>query len=217
MRDSVSTASEGDENHKLPADDPFQPCGYTVLRFRVTHPGLYLFHCHHLFHEMMGQMRLFYTKGSTIPPPPENVLTCSKMTAPVVQAALPHHHHQSSGSVENTQVGENPPSQVGNSENNININLPQAVESRPEAGSPNNIKINLTQATQAGRAGSPYSNLEGSESKPFTLTQDGGWIVLLVLSIVLVLISGKSFMMLSRVEGLAQRISSFNDKKAAQV
>lgn len=204
LRDSTSTASEGDENHKLPASDPFQPCGYTVLRFRVTHPGLYLFHCHHIFHEMMGQMRLFYTKASTIPPPPENVLTCSKMDANVV-AATSGNTAASAGTTEN-QHGS------------VTINLPQAGEDRlgssGGAGTTNSVQINLTQqaATPATQ-----STSEGSESKPFTLTQDGGWVALLVLSIVLVLISGKSFLMLSRVEGLTQRISLSNDRKAAQV
>jgi len=189
LRDTVSTASEGDENHKLPASDPFQPCGYTVLRFRVNHPGLYLFHCHHLFHDMMGQMALFYTKGSTIPPPPDNVLTCSKMSSSVVQGtASPATHDQSVVT-----------------HNSSNVNTPLIRQ-----GPSNNIEINLTQAASA-----PAVTQGNSESKePYTMTQDGGWIALLVLAVVLLMISGKTFMMLSRVEGLAQQIRS---SKASQV
>merc|ERR1712216_362428 len=109
------------------------------------------------------------------------------------------------GTVESSpcQAGETSPSQVGNSENTISINLPQPVERQPAPSSPN-IKINVTQA--AASPGNAGSNLEASvgSGKPFRLTEDGGWIALLVLSIVLVLMTGKSFMMISRVEGLVE-------------
>merc|ERR1711998_301366 len=86
----------------------------------------------------------------------------------------------------------------------------------------NNIKINSTIQTQAVpnqlQTGSLTSNLTGSAAskQSFRLTQDGGWIALLVLSSILVLISGKSCMMLSKIEGLTQRISASNDKRGGQ-
>lgn len=192
MRDSVSTASEGDENHKLDASDPFQPCGYTVLRFRVEHAGLYLFHCHHLFHEMMGQMALFYTNGSTIPPPPDNVLTCSKMTSSVVSPATP----QVVATTTTTTVAGPKP----------------AVPSEAVAGA-NNIVISLDPAV-ASPGAQPAATKGSDTEKAFQMTQDGGWVALLVLSIILVLINGKSFLMLSRVEGLTHQISSAGTKPA---
>jgi len=209
LRDSVSTASEGDENHMLaqdgaPYEDFFQPCGYTVLRFKVTHPGLYMFHCHHLFHEMMGQIRMFYTKGSTIPAPPENVLTCGKMNSLIVQGQVPSpkssgHAHgttaQSSGSESSVHA-----SHIGSSVNNVQLNLTQSVP-----------------VQSGGDANSVEGRGDSNPNQSLQLTQDGGWIALLVLSIVLVLMNGKAFMILSRVEGLAMRISSFNDKKVTQV
>lgn len=203
LRDSISTASEGNEHHTLAPldaawDDFFQPCGYTVLRFKVEHPGLYMFHCHHLFHEMMGQIRMFYTKGSTIPAPPKNVLTCGKMDSTVVQA----------GQARKSDSYEHTAEQVAS----------PAAETT-HAGSPaNNIQINVTQVVPGSLQASKIANAEAKSDsvQSFRLTQDGGWIALLILSIALVLINAKSFMMLSRVEGLTQRISSFNDKVVAQ-
>jgi len=214
LRDSISTASDGNENHRMAPDDPstpyedfFQPCGYTVIRFKVTHPGLYMFHCHHLFHEMMGQIRMFYTKGSTIPAPPENVLTCSKMDATVVQAGF-----QAAGLVSPEQTAESVTEHVGTEP----LGSQASIDTTHAGSSANNITINVAQAApgslQTGRTDNADTKTESTQ--PFRLTQDGGWIALLLLSIVLVLINGKSFMMLSRVEGLAQRISSFNDKVA---
>jgi L-ascorbate oxidase len=216
MRDSVSSASEGDENHKLPVDDPFQPCGYTVLRFRVTHAGLYLFHCHHLFHEMMGQMRLFYTNGSTIPAPPENLLTCSKMDAQIVhapkslgpkpaveQAAMPQQTMEQSGMPVQTEQAVQvtlPSVHAGSTSNDIQINLTQA-----------HTQVVPSQAQSGGHGNS--MDLEAESMQPYNMTQDGGWIALLVLSIVLVIISIRSFMTLLKVEDLAHRISSACNNK----
>merc|ERR1711862_1030620 len=112
----------------------------------------------------MGQMRLFYTRRSTIPPPPTNLLTCSKMTGQMV--AL---HGPVESSEENIPSLDTSTHQQGA----VTINLPQAgVEKldRPAAaGSPNSIQINLTQQTAVPNK--PSSNSEGLESKPFSLTQ----------------------------------------------
>lgn len=79
VRDTIQTVSEGVGNKPAVR----RPCGYTVIRFSLEGPGVWPFHCHHLAHLLMGQMQVFHTKGSTIPPPPDNLLTCGDMAAPI--------------------------------------------------------------------------------------------------------------------------------------
>ncbi|KAK0401246.1 hypothetical protein QR680_015666 [Steinernema hermaphroditum] len=46
--------------------------GYVVLRFRAVNPGLWVHHCHNLFHEVGGMMyAVMIGNMSEIPPPPE--------------------------------------------------------------------------------------------------------------------------------------------------
>merc|ERR1711924_245472 len=82
---------------------------------------------------------------------------------------------------------------AGSATNNIQVNLAHAAPSHPQTGSSSNNTV-LQASVEA-------------ESKTFSLTQDGGGIALLVLSGVLVLVSIKSFLMLSAVESSVQRIS----------
>ncbi|XP_018575474.1 laccase [Anoplophora glabripennis] len=51
--------------------------GYVVLRFRADNPGFWLFHCHFLFHIVIG-MNLIFQVGSLndLPPVPPNFPTC---------------------------------------------------------------------------------------------------------------------------------------------
>lgn len=51
--------------------------GYVVLRFRADNPGFWLFHCHFLFHIVIG-MNLVLQVGThaDLPPVPPNFPTC---------------------------------------------------------------------------------------------------------------------------------------------
>nr|AWK23445.1 laccase 2 [Chrysomela populi] len=55
--------------------------GYVVLRFRADNPGFWLFHCHFLFHIVIG-MNLVIQVGShaDLPPIPPNFPTCGDHT-----------------------------------------------------------------------------------------------------------------------------------------
>merc|ERR1712046_178704 len=128
---------------------------------------------------MMGQTRLFYTKGSTIPPPPENVLTCSKMTGPkVFQSVL---QNESFGSMEST---------AGKSLGSMEITVSTAAQTgRPDVIYNNNTLVG------------PEPSQVGSQA--FSLTQDGGWIAALVVYshlLILLLMSGKLMNMLWKAE-----------------
>merc|ERR1712100_143824 len=99
--------------------------------------------------------------GSTIPPPPENLLTCSKMDAHTVATAL---------QMDGVTVPQASPNAV---HINLNVTVPQAAVTVPEmqeevekteqpaaAGSTNSIQIiNLTQ--QVGRTDAEHKS-EGS-------------------------------------------------------
>lgn len=51
--------------------------GYVVLRHRFSNPGFWLFHCHFLFHIVIG-MNLVFHVGTLddLPPVPPNFPTC---------------------------------------------------------------------------------------------------------------------------------------------
>jgi FtsP/CotA-like multicopper oxidase with cupredoxin domain len=58
--------------------------GYVVLRFRANNPGFWLFHCHFLFHIVIG-MNLVLQVGthSDLPPVPHNFPTCGDHLPPI--------------------------------------------------------------------------------------------------------------------------------------
>uniref|UniRef100_A0A7S3M396 Plastocyanin-like domain-containing protein n=1 Tax=Spumella elongata TaxID=89044 RepID=A0A7S3M396_9STRA len=66
----------------------FGPCGYTVIRFVPKSPGTWMFHCHQLWHIIMGSNAVFYTSAHTIPPPPSNLMLCGEMTVEKVAQKL---------------------------------------------------------------------------------------------------------------------------------
>ncbi|XP_063697893.1 uncharacterized protein LOC134828837 [Culicoides brevitarsis] len=68
--------------------------GYVVLRFRADNPGFWLFHCHFLFHIVIG-MNLVLQVGShaDLPPVPQGFPTCNDFLPPVDNMPLPYGHH----------------------------------------------------------------------------------------------------------------------------
>mmetsp|Transcript_83581 Transcript_83581/g.269371 ORF Transcript_83581/g.269371 Transcript_83581/m.269371 type:complete len:665 (-) Transcript_83581:6-2000(-) len=90
MRDTVQTISEGVDNMPFDKTQPqtFGPCGYTVIRFVPKSPGTWMFHCHQLWHIIMGSNAVFYTAAHTIPPPPSNLMLCGEMTVEKVAQKL---------------------------------------------------------------------------------------------------------------------------------
>lgn len=58
--------------------------GYVVLRFRADNPGFWLFHCHFLFHIVIG-MNLVFQVGThgDLPPVPPNFPTCGDHLPPI--------------------------------------------------------------------------------------------------------------------------------------
>ncbi|XP_050514560.1 uncharacterized protein LOC114336593 [Diabrotica virgifera virgifera] len=58
--------------------------GYVVLRFRADNPGFWLFHCHFLFHIVIG-MNLVFQVGShrDLPPVPPNFPKCGDHLPPI--------------------------------------------------------------------------------------------------------------------------------------
>ncbi|XP_037886891.1 oxidoreductase OpS5 [Glossina fuscipes] len=58
--------------------------GYVVLRFRADNPGFWLFHCHFLFHIVIG-MNLILQVGTNadMPPVPPGFPTCGDHTPPI--------------------------------------------------------------------------------------------------------------------------------------
>uniref|UniRef100_A0A182SJN8 Plastocyanin-like domain-containing protein n=2 Tax=Anopheles TaxID=7164 RepID=A0A182SJN8_9DIPT len=58
--------------------------GYVVLRFRADNPGFWLFHCHFLFHIVIG-MNLILQVGTLadLPPVPPNFPTCGDHLPPI--------------------------------------------------------------------------------------------------------------------------------------
>ena len=59
--------------------------GYVVLRFRANNPGYWLFHCHFLFHIVIG-MNLILHVGThaDLPPVPPNFPTCGNHLPPML-------------------------------------------------------------------------------------------------------------------------------------
>merc|ERR1711935_523368 len=51
--------------------------GYTVVRFRSDNPGVWLLHCHTMFHLVEGMMLLVNEAPEELPPPPKGFPTCS--------------------------------------------------------------------------------------------------------------------------------------------
>jgi hypothetical protein len=51
--------------------------GYVVVRFRADNPGYWMFHCHFLFHTIIGMNFLVHVGSrSDLPPVPPNFPTC---------------------------------------------------------------------------------------------------------------------------------------------
>jgi len=83
-RDVTQTIGEGVDNKPWVSPVDYAPCGWTMIRFRVETPGAWYFHCHQLWHIVMGSNAIFYTPAAGIPEPPPNLLLCGEMTAQVV-------------------------------------------------------------------------------------------------------------------------------------
>ncbi|XP_034840580.1 uncharacterized protein stw [Maniola hyperantus] len=66
--------------------------GYVVLRFVADNPGFWLFHCHFLFHIVIG-MQVVFQVGTLadLPPVPPNFPTCGDHLPPI-QTSLPPIH-----------------------------------------------------------------------------------------------------------------------------
>lgn len=86
-RDVVQTVSEGVDNRPFGSSAEHGPCGWTMVRFRVQSPGAWYFHCHQIWHIVMGSNAVLYTPRSSIPPPPRNLMLCGDMTVDSVIAA----------------------------------------------------------------------------------------------------------------------------------
>jgi len=81
FRDVTQVVSEGVNNEPFGKNsDDFGPCGWTMIRFKVYSPGAWYFHCHMIWHILMGQNAVFYTPADTIPAPPDDLLFCGDMT-----------------------------------------------------------------------------------------------------------------------------------------
>ncbi|KAL9951973.1 hypothetical protein ACROYT_G044736 [Oculina patagonica] len=50
--------------------------GYTVVRFRTTNPGYWLFHCHVMLHHFEGMLLIFNVSHEDHPPVPRGFPTC---------------------------------------------------------------------------------------------------------------------------------------------
>ena len=58
--------------------------GYVVIRFRADNPGYWLFHCHFLFHIVIGMDLVFHIgKHSDLPPVPPNFPKCGDHLPPI--------------------------------------------------------------------------------------------------------------------------------------
>ncbi|KAJ8951038.1 hypothetical protein NQ314_007738 [Rhamnusium bicolor] len=68
--------------------------GYVVLRFRADNPGFWLFHCHFLFHIVIG-MNLIFQVGSLsdLPPVPEGFPTCGDHRPQITLDINSSHYH----------------------------------------------------------------------------------------------------------------------------
>ncbi|KAK9889607.1 hypothetical protein WA026_006980 [Henosepilachna vigintioctopunctata] len=70
--------------------------GYIILRFKATNPGYWLFHCHFLFHVLIG-MNLIIHVGTKddLPPVPKGFPTCGHFKPPIEDFHFdkPFHHH----------------------------------------------------------------------------------------------------------------------------
>jgi L-ascorbate oxidase len=83
-RDVVQTVGEGVDNKPWSDSEDYGPCGWTMIRFLVQSPGAWFFHCHQLWHIIMGSNAVLFTNASSIPEPPSNLLLCGDMTAEAV-------------------------------------------------------------------------------------------------------------------------------------
>lgn len=85
-RDTVMVVGEG-HNHK-PA--PGRGCGFTVIRFKADNPGVWPFHCHAEWHQLMGMALTFYYRAETLPDPnqPSYASVCGDVTVQKAAAKL---------------------------------------------------------------------------------------------------------------------------------
>jgi len=84
-RDTIQLIGEGDMHR--PGER--RGCGFTVLRFKVTNPGAWAFHCHAEWHYVMGMSLVFYTDPDTIPPPPRHISICGLVKPASVNPSPP--------------------------------------------------------------------------------------------------------------------------------
>ncbi|KAK7590828.1 hypothetical protein V9T40_002441 [Parthenolecanium corni] len=58
--------------------------GYVVFRFRADNPGYWLFHCHFLFHIVIGMNLVLHVGAQAdLPPVPDNFPTCGDFLPPI--------------------------------------------------------------------------------------------------------------------------------------
>ena len=64
-------------------------CGYTVIRFKADNPGVWPFHCHALWHTIMGQGVVFYFDKETLPAPnlDHHIVCGNKITRAILSSA----------------------------------------------------------------------------------------------------------------------------------
>ncbi|EFN74335.1 Laccase-4 [Camponotus floridanus] len=64
--------------------------GYVVLRFRADNPGYWLFHCHFIYHQIVGmEMLLKVGKQEDVPPVPRNFPKCNQYLSTIGYNAYP--------------------------------------------------------------------------------------------------------------------------------
>ncbi|XP_012225378.2 uncharacterized protein [Linepithema humile] len=62
--------------------------GYTILRFHADNPGYWLFHCHFIYHQMVGMSVLLHVgEQEDIPPVPKNFPKCGGYSPPIEYSA----------------------------------------------------------------------------------------------------------------------------------
>jgi FtsP/CotA-like multicopper oxidase with cupredoxin domain len=60
--------------------------GYVIFRFRADNPGVWMFHCHFLFHTVIGMNLLIHVgTQADLPPVPHNFPTCGDFKPPIVE------------------------------------------------------------------------------------------------------------------------------------
>ncbi|KAK9889608.1 hypothetical protein WA026_006981 [Henosepilachna vigintioctopunctata] len=67
--------------------------GYVIIRFRADNPGYWLFHCHFLFHIVIGMNLIIHVGTKTdLPPVPKGFPRCGDFTPPVTLNDFNNYH-----------------------------------------------------------------------------------------------------------------------------